>query len=243
MRGATQSLFRLLTIQAAWTYERMGGIGVAHALGPLLREAVPAERRTGAFIRAAEFFNSHPWLAGLAVGAEARAERDGIPAGQIQRLRAALGGPLGALGDRVIWTGLFPALVGLGILGGGLLGWWVPLAMAGVALVVRWEVTRWALRRGLESGMQVAGVLKDCALSRAAAPLGVLATLAAGMAATYVAHGGSLRVAPRVAPWVVAAIAAAGLLLILKVGARLPSQRLGLIVGVLVLFLWQVITR
>jgi hypothetical protein len=90
--------------------------------------------------------------------------------------------------------------------------------------------------------MKVAAVLKDCALSRASAPLGVLSTLAAGMAATYVAHGGTLRVAPRIAPWVVAAVAAAGLLLVLRVGARLPSQRLGLIVGVMVLFLWQVIT-
>jgi len=242
MRGPTKSLLRLLTIQAAWTYERMGGIGVAHALGPLLKEAVPAERQAGAFRRAAEFFNSHPWLAGLAVGAEARAERDGIPAEQIQRLRAALGGPLGALGDRVIWAGLFPALVGIGLLGGGLVGWWVPLAMAGVALVVRWEVTRWALRRGLESGMKVATVLKDCALSRAAAPLGVLATLAAGTASTFVAHGGGLRLAPRIGPWVIAALAAAGLLLVLRVGARLPSQRLGLIVGVLVLLLWQVVT-
>jgi PTS system mannose-specific IID component len=243
MRAATRSLFRLLTIQAAWTYERMGGIGVAHALGPLLREGVPEERRTGAFIRAAEFFNSHPWLAGLAVGAEARAERDGIPAEQIQRLRAALGGPLGALGDRVIWAGLFPALVGLGVLGGGMVGWWVPLAAVGAAVLVRWEVTRWALRRGLGSGMKVAGVLKDCALSRLAQPLGVFATLAAGVAATYVAHGGTLRVAPRVAPWMVAAIAAAGLLLILRMGARLPAQRLGLILGVAVLLLSQVITR
>jgi PTS system mannose-specific IID component len=241
MRAATRSLFRLLTIQAAWTYERMGGIGVAHALGPLLREGVPEERRTGAFIRASEFFNSHPWLAGLAVGAEARAERDGIPAEQIQRLRAALGGPLGALGDRVIWAGLFPVLVGVALLGGGLVGWWIPLATVAVALVVRWEVTRWALRRGLESGMKVAGVLKDCALSRAAGPLGVLATLSAGLAATYVAHGGTVRVAPRIEPWLVAAIAAAGVLLILRIGARLPSQRLGLILGVVVLLLWQVI--
>ena len=88
---------------------------------------------------------------------------------------------------------------------------------------------------------RVSGVLKDCALSRAAGPLGVLATLSAGVAATYVAHGGTVRVAPRVAPWVVAAVAAAGVLLILRVGARLPSQRLGLILGVVVLLLWQVI--
>jgi len=243
MRAPYKSLFRLLTIQAAWTYERMGGIGVAHALIPLLRDGVPDDRRPGAFSRSAEFFNSHPWLAGLAVGAEARAERDGTPPEQIQRLRAALGGPLGALGDRVIWTGLFPALVGLALLGGGFLGWWVPLAVVGVAAVVRWEVTRWSLRRGLESGIRVAAVIKESALSRAGSAIGLTGLVASAVGAAFVARGGGERVAPGIPPWVIAVMALMGCGMVLKVGARLPSQRLALVLGVLVLLFWQVLTR
>ena len=33
-----QTIIRLLGVQAAWTYERMAGIGVGHAAAPLLRE-------------------------------------------------------------------------------------------------------------------------------------------------------------------------------------------------------------
>jgi PTS system mannose-specific IID component len=243
MRGATKSLLRLLSIQSAWTYERMGGIGVAYAVAPLLEEGVPAERRAAAFARSAEFFNSHPWLAGLAVGAEARAERDGVPAEQIQRLRAALGGPLGALGDRVIWAALFPALSGIAIIGGGLLGWWVPVGVVLVAAVIRWEITRWALRRGLESGMRVATVLKECALTRAGDPLGLLAAVTTGLGATFVTRAGSARVAPGVEQWVIVAGAALWCLVVLKAGVRLPSQRLAVILGLLVLILWQVVKQ
>ena len=243
MRPATRTLLRLLSVQSAWTYERMGGIGVAYSVAPLLEEGVAEERRAAAFARSAEFFNSHPWLAGLAVGAEARAERDGVAPEQIQRLRAALGGPLGALGDRVIWAALFPALAGLAIIGGGLLGWWVPVAVVAVAAAVRWEITRWALRRGLETGMRVASVLKDCSLARAGGPLGILAAITTGLGATFVTRAGSARVAPGVASWVIVAGAALWCLVVLKAGVRLPSQRLAVILGVLVLLLWQVVEQ
>jgi mannose/fructose/N-acetylgalactosamine-specific phosphotransferase system component IID len=243
MRPATRSLLRLLSVQSSWTYERMGGIGVAYSVAPLLEESVPEERRAAAFGRSAEFFNSHPWLPGLAVGAEARAERDGVAPEQIQRLRAALGGPLGALGDRVVWAALFPALSGIAIIGGGLLGWWVPVVVVVIAAVIRWEITRWALRRGLESGMRVATVLKDCALARAGAPLGLLAAVTTGLGATFVARAGSARVAPGVQQWVIVAGAALWCLVVMKAGVRLPSQRLAVILGVLVLLLWQVVKQ
>jgi mannose/fructose/N-acetylgalactosamine-specific phosphotransferase system component IID len=241
MRAATISLLRLLGVQSGWTYERMGGIGVAFAMAPLLEEGVPADRRTGAFIRSAEFFNSHPWLAGLAVGAEARAERDGVPAEQIQRLRAALGGPLGALGDRVIWAGLLPVLSAIALVGGGLWGWALPVLAVVLAGALRWEVTRWSLKRGLESGMRVATVLKDCTLSRISTSAGITAAAATGLAATFVARGALARVAPVVEPWMVLAAGAVGLLVVLKAGARLPAYRLALVAGGLALLLSQVI--
>ena len=241
MRATTVSLLRLLGVQSGWTYERMGGIGVAFAVAPLLEEGVPAERRAGAFVRSAEFFNSHPWLAGLAVGAEARAERDGVAGEQIQRLRAALGGPLGALGDRVIWAGLIPVLSGIALVGGGLGGWAMPVLAVVLACALRWEVTRWSLTRGLETGMRVATVLKDCTLSRISNSVGLAAAAATGLAATFVARGALARVAPDVTPWLVLATGAVGLLVVLKAGARLPAYRLALVAGGLALILSQVV--
>ncbi len=102
------ALLRLYGVQAAWTYERMSGIGVGHAAAPMLREhyaASSVEARRAAVARSAEFFNSHPYLAGIAVGAVVKAERDGVPGPVISRLRTALSGPLGAIGDQLIWAG------------------------------------------------------------------------------------------------------------------------------------------
>lgn len=240
MAAVKQTLARLLGVQSGWTYERMGGIGVAFAARPLLDALVPAERRADAIARSAEFFNSHPWLAGLAVGAEVRAEQEGVAPEQIRRLRTALGGPLGALGDRVIWTGIFPLLSGAAILGALARGWMVPVGAVGLALLVRLEMTRWALACGLESGMQVATVLKRSILSRFGVGLGIAAAAAVGLAIPVFTrttmHIRSLDLTPAA----FLALAAIFLVIVLRAGARLPSYRLALVAGVILLILRQV---
>src|SRR5260370_34172589 len=105
----------------------MQGIGVGVAEEPLLRDLGAGGNGAAyraAVARGAQFFNAHPYLCGLAVGAAARAEHDGLPPAQVARLRAALCGPLGALGDRLVRAGgppvtSAPALIG-GSAGGGL---------------------------------------------------------------------------------------------------------------------------
>ena len=56
----------------------------------------------------AHYFNAHPYLAAVAVGALARAELDGEPPARIERFRTALCGPLGSVGDRLVWAGWLP---------------------------------------------------------------------------------------------------------------------------------------
>src|SRR5256886_7465612 len=70
-----------------------------------------------AVARGAHFFNAHPYLCGLAVGAAARAEHEGVPPEQVERLRTALCGPLGSLGDRLVWAGWLPFTSGLALVG------------------------------------------------------------------------------------------------------------------------------
>ncbi|MBW8772541.1 MAG: PTS system mannose/fructose/sorbose family transporter subunit IID [Gemmatimonadetes bacterium] len=243
MSGFKRTVARLLGVQSGWTYERMGGIGVAFAARSLLEERVPAERRDEAIARSAEFFNSHPWLAGLAVGAEVRAEQDAVAPEQIRRLRTALGGPLGALGDRVIWAGIFPLLSGVAIIGALVLGWIVPVAAVGLAFVVRLEMTRWALACGLESGMSVAAVLKRSVLSRFGVSLGLAAAVAVGLAVPVFARATmQLPALHLVAPALILGSALC-LVVVLRAGARLPSYRLALVAGALLLILWQVQRR
>ena len=146
-------------MQGTWNYERMLGVGMGYAAEPLLEELKLSDpqRHAEAVVRSAEFFNCNPNLAGLALGAEVRAEYDAAPGAQVARLRTALCSPLGALGDQLFWAGLVPALVGLTLaavtLGAGL---W---AIVGFLLVyngVRIWTAVWSLRTGLAAGMNVA---------------------------------------------------------------------------------------
>lgn len=239
MRGRGRALVRLLAVQGAWSYERMTGVGMGFAAEPLLRamEFEEPERHREATARAAEFFNCHPYLAGLALGASARAEHEGVPGAQIRRLRTALCSPLGALGDQFFWAGLVPILMSLALaaiaLGGGV------AVLAAVLVgynVVRLLVTRWALWTGLETGMQVGTAISASWLPRAAARIAAPAGLVAGLA---VPTAGVWLLWPAAGARGAVALFAAGaaLALLRWGGARWTSLRVGLVFA-LVALLW-----
>jgi PTS system mannose-specific IID component len=118
-RGMMAAWIRTLIVQASWNYDRMVGIGVAHAMEPLLRDLPGGRgngRYAGALRRVAGFFNAHPYLTGMAAGALARAEYDGVPEAQADRLRKALIGPLGSVGDQLIWAGWLPLSAAVGLI-------------------------------------------------------------------------------------------------------------------------------
>ncbi|OLC05301.1 MAG: hypothetical protein AUH78_25275 [Gemmatimonadetes bacterium 13_1_40CM_4_69_8] len=180
------SLLRLFTVQGSWNYEYMLGLGIGVAEEPLLRD-LPGGPGGAAYHaalgRGTHFFNAHPYLAGLAVGAAARAEHDGASPEQIERLRTALAGPLGSLGDRLVWAGWLPFAAGLAIAGIALgLGW---TAVAGFLVVynaghlaLRW----WALRAGWAHGTRVPTALHHPGLRRAMAFTAPAMALALGLA-------------------------------------------------------------
>ena len=184
MRGRKRALARLLMLQATWNFERMQGVGMGYAALPLLADLGREDqtRHAEAVARSAEFFNCHPYLAGIALGATVRAEYDGVPGPQVLRLRTALCGPLGALGDRLFWTGVVPTAMSAACLaltqGAG------PAAI--VALVVFYNILRlatgtWALRAGLSSGLRISAALADSWLTRAAERIGPIAGFSVGV--------------------------------------------------------------
>lgn len=217
-----QTMVRLLGVQAAWTYERMAGIGVGHAAAPMLRdlyrEASPEERRA-AVARSAEYFNCHPYLAGVAVGAVVRAERDRTPGETISRLRTALSGPLGALGDQLVWTGEVPALMGFTLALLPLAGWWAVLLAPVVHNLLRLRLTLWGLDLGLREGLAVGAALQRSWLPRAADQLQSLAAFAVGLAIPVMA-GWLARDAATTELLGTVAIALGGALLIVAPGTR-----------------------
>ncbi|HWA57057.1 MAG TPA: PTS system mannose/fructose/sorbose family transporter subunit IID [Gemmatimonadales bacterium] len=236
-----RALWRLCSVQGAWNYERMTGIGMGHAAEPLLEDLKSADpgRHAEAAVRASEYFNSHPYLAGLALGALVRAEYDLVPGAQISRLRAALTSPLGALGDQFFWAGVVPAAMGLAIL--GVVGGYGLLAT--VLVLVLYNAGRlltgiWALRTGLASGMKVGAALGDSWLPRAVTPAGLLAGLVIGLA---VPLGADWLLDPlgRRAAIVTVLTALAGLVASWRLGPRITAVKFGLVaIGLALILAW-----
>jgi mannose/fructose/N-acetylgalactosamine-specific phosphotransferase system component IID len=237
MTGRLRALWRLLSLQATWNFERMQGIGMGHAAEPLLQELgeSDAARQAEAVVRSAEFFNCHPYLAGVALGATVRAEYEGVPGPQIVRLRTALCGPLGALGDRLFWTGVVPLMVSAAALavveGAGLTAIVILLV---VYNALRLATSAWSLEAGLRSGIRVSGEIAGSWLTRSAERVGPAAGLMIGLAI------------PKVAAWLLAGASGAlvsaalglgivGVVLTLRFGTVASPVRLGLVAILLTL--------
>ena len=185
MMPVTRALLRLLSVQGAWSYERMLGIGMGNAAQPLLAELRGREpvRHAEATARSAEFFNANPNLAGLALGALTRAELDLVPGPQIERLRAALCSPLGSLGDQIFWAGLVPALGAAAVTAATLgIGWGAGIGIVIAYAVVRWWVLRWGLHTGLSAGIAVGRELGRSWVPQAITPAGHGAAFCVGLA-------------------------------------------------------------
>jgi mannose/fructose/N-acetylgalactosamine-specific phosphotransferase system component IID len=177
-----RALLRLFAVQGSYNYERMLGVGVGVAEEPLLRDL--GDGKYGpAVARGAHFFNAHPYMIGLAVGAAARAEHEGASPDQVERLREALCGPLGSVGDRLVWAGWLPFLSALTPTAVAVGGGWI--AVAGFLIVynighvaLRW----WALQAGWTHGTRVSIALHHPVLQRATTVLGSAMALAVGFA-------------------------------------------------------------
>ena len=144
-----------------------------------------------AMVRHSGYFNAHPYLAAVAVGALARAELDGVPAAQIERFRVAAPGPLGSVGDRLIWAGWLPLCSSLGLLAFGL-----GMSPAGVVLVFlgvynagHIALRLWALDAGWRDGLRVAQALGNPVLRQGPAHVARATALVAGIALPVAAQG------------------------------------------------------
>ncbi|MEO8562624.1 MAG: PTS system mannose/fructose/sorbose family transporter subunit IID [bacterium] len=178
---------RLLAMQGSWNYETLIGNGIAFAIEPALRRlpgGVHGDAFKIAMTRESAYFNAHPYLASVAVGALARAELSGVPAERIERFRTALCGPLGSVGDRLVWAGWLPlsslvALIAFG-LGAG------PLVVVLLFLVMyntgHFGLRIWGLYVGWTRGLGVAGALGNPVLRQGPAYIARAAATVAGVA-------------------------------------------------------------
>ena len=203
---------RLLAIQGSWNYETMLGNGIAFALEPALRRlpgGAAGEAYRGAMAREARYFNSHPYTAALAVGALARLELDGEAPDRIERFRAALCGPLGSIGDQLVWAGWLPFSAMLALFAFGL---GASPAMAVALFLAVYNVGHiwlcaWGLDAGWSGGMRVAAALGTPAFRQAPQRIAAFGLVLGGAAIPLAAKRlGTVVFCPSV--WFVVAFAA-----------------------------------
>lgn len=173
---------RLFAVQGSYNYEAMIGNGIAFAAEPafrLLPGGRDGEAYRAAMARHSRYFNAHPYLAALAVGALVRAELDGENPDRVERFRTACCGPMGAAGDRLVWAGWLPFCSALGLLafGLGLSAASVLIVFVGTYNVGHVALRAWGLRAGYREGLKVASALGSPVLRTG--PLHIARALAA----------------------------------------------------------------
>jgi mannose PTS system EIID component len=178
---------RLLAIQGSWNYEILLGNGIGFCLEPALRllpEGVHSAHFKEALARESKYFNAHPYLASVAVGALARAELDGESPERIERFRTALCGPLGSVGDRLVWAGWLPfcSLLALAVFGLGAGPWVVLAVFLGAYNLGHFALRWWGLRTGWTHGLRVASALGNPVLRHGPQQIARIAALATGFA-------------------------------------------------------------
>lgn len=186
-------LLRCLAIQGSWNYEILVGNGMGFCIEPALRQlpgGMEGQAYRDALARQAVYFNAHPYLASLAVGALARAELEQVPATRIERFRTALCGPLGSLGDRLVWAAWLPAcsLVALLLFGFG----WSPLGVVGGFLLLynigHLGLRDWGLRAGWKHGLRVATAMGHPVLQHGPRYIGRVSAVLGGLALPLAVH-------------------------------------------------------
>ncbi|RJP21493.1 MAG: PTS mannose transporter subunit IID [Deltaproteobacteria bacterium] len=155
-RGRRSVWLRQFLIQGCWNFEGMQNVGFAYAILPALREFYSGrpEEALKAVKRHLEFFNTHPAMGGVILGAAVRHE-ERVAAGEadpraIGAFKVGLMGSLGAIGDAFFWGALRPVASAAG----AILALVHP--MAGIAvLLVLYNATHLPVRfRGFRAGME-----------------------------------------------------------------------------------------
>lgn len=224
---------RLLAIQGSWNYEILMGNGIGFCLEPALR-LLPGGIHTPKFhealARESRYFNAHPYLASVAVGALARAELDGEDPVRIERFRTALCGPLGSVGDRLIWAGWLPfcSLASLAAFGLGASALVVVSMFLVTYNVGHLGLRLWGLNTGWKHGLRVASALGNPVLRRGPQQIARVAALATGIAIPL-ALGRIIGAGRHLTIGLLIAVAL-GALLIVRLQDRIEGWRLTLII-------------
>jgi PTS system mannose-specific IID component len=185
-RGAIVSAFlRSFLIQGSWNYHTMLGSGFAFAMVPGLKKlhGSDPQRMDEALQRHLEHFNAHPYLSGVALGAALRLEADGADPETVRRFKLAVRGPLGSLGDALVWAAWLPgvSVLALTLYWLGLPGLWSAVVFLAVYNAGHVGLRLWGFRIGLREGRMVGRRLEQADLARWTARLKEVVSVLLGL--------------------------------------------------------------
>ena len=185
-RMAVASTFaRSFLIQGSWNYHTMLGGGFAFAMLPGLRRIFGSEPENvdASVERHLEHFNAHPYLSSVALGAALRLEADGTDPETVRRFKLAVRGPLGSLGDTLVWATWLPgvAVLALTLFWLGAPAWVAALVFLVVYNVGHIGLRAWGLRAGLKAGRDVGRLLGSANLMGLARRLQPVVALLLGL--------------------------------------------------------------
>lgn len=194
-RPALAAVFmRALAVQGSWNYKTLIGAGFAFALLPALRAIYRADNAglNAALERHVRLFNSHPYLAPMALGAVIRLEEERENPAVIERFKAAVRGSLGTMGDRLVWAGLRPTclLAALVLLFIGI-PWWFSVATFLVTYnAAHFALRIWSFHLGLREGRNVGEHLRRHPIGGAQRFMSAAGAFFAGAALPLMSAGG-----------------------------------------------------
>jgi len=106
-------LLRSFFLQCSWNFERLQGLGFLYVILPALRILYTEEDLAAACQRHLKYFNTHPYLSSMLIGAtiqleekESRGENVIIKAEDFKQMAMA---PVSAMGDSFFWGAVRPA--------------------------------------------------------------------------------------------------------------------------------------
>ena len=184
-RAIMSTFMRSFLVQGSWNYHTMLGTGFAFAMLPGLRRIFDddAQAMDASVRRHLDHFNTHPYLANVALGAALRLEADGADAQTVRRFKTAVRGPLGGLGDSLVWAAWLPtvSMAGLAL-------WWIGLpvwVVVGLFLILynagHLALRIWGFRSGLRDGRDVARALSEARLAQLGERIKSIASLLVGV--------------------------------------------------------------
>jgi mannose PTS system EIID component len=219
---------RSLFLQASWNPQGMQNLGLAYALYPALERLYPDKQALETAVRRhLVFFNTHPYVAAAIVGGvlyhEQRIARGEEPPDKVVAFKAALMGPLAALGDGFFWLSLKPAT-------GAVCAALVPVlaAWAAVLFLVLYNLVHFTLRArlywlGLSLGDRLVEAVARANLPTRGAKLRAVAAACAGGLAAWLAVSFGANAGGRFAPLLSAGCLALGVVSYLLVARRVPN--------------------